>query len=187
MIQRVEDPTLGTTTTLLQLIDFNNGGDSAQPVGDWQVKQTIDLSAVASGWHRLSIEYDPATGSVTAQYDAQSFSLGADGDYNGDGNVDAADYVFWRNSSGSQAAYDVSCANFGASGGGLPTGLVGNFYVGYRENLPGTGNAYARPPTYDIIGGPGLGQGATSVPEPSTIVLVLVGAFWVATRRRFGS
>jgi hypothetical protein len=29
-------------------------------------------------------------------------------------------------------------------------GLVGTFYVGYRENLPGTGGASARPPTFDI-------------------------------------
>jgi hypothetical protein len=29
-------------------------------------------------------------------------------------------------------------------------GLVGNFYVGYRENLPGVGGVIARPPTFDI-------------------------------------
>jgi hypothetical protein len=31
------------------------------------------------------------------------------------------------------------------------TGLVGNFYVGYREQLPGTGGTIARPPTYDLF------------------------------------
>ncbi len=30
-------------------------------------------------------------------------------------------------------------------------GLVGNFYVGYRENLPGTGHPVARPPTFDLF------------------------------------
>jgi hypothetical protein len=34
------------------------------------------------------------------------------------------------------------------------TGLVGNFYVGYRENLPGAGNGPARPPTYDLFVAP---------------------------------
>ena len=32
------------------------------------------------------------------------------------------------------------------------TGLVGNFYIGYRENLPGTGTI-GRPPTYDLFVG----------------------------------
>jgi hypothetical protein len=31
------------------------------------------------------------------------------------------------------------------------TDLIGTFYVGYRENLPGTGNTAARPPTYDLF------------------------------------
>ncbi len=182
LIQRVEAPNNGGTTTLLQLIDMNNGGDSDPAVGDWQIKQTIDLSNVGSDWHRLSITYDPATGAVTAGYDSQTFSLGAAGDYNGDGKVDAADYVKWRDSIGTQAAYDVWRANFGASGGGLPTGLVGNFYVGYRENLPGD-NGVGRPPTYDMIGGPGFGTGA-NVPEPSSIVLAIGGMIWLSAKRR---
>jgi hypothetical protein len=28
--------------------------------------------------------------------------------------------------------------------------MIGNFYIGYRENLPGTG-ASGRPPTYDLF------------------------------------
>ncbi len=181
-IQRVEAANNGGTTTLLQLIDMNNGGDSAQPVGDWQVKQTIDLSAVASGWHRLSITYDPATGAVSAVYDSQTFTLGAAGDYDGNGKVDAADYVKWRDSIGTQAAYDVWRANFGASGGSLPTGLVGNFYIGYRENLPGD-SGVGRPPTYDMIGGPGSGTGA-NVPEPSSVALAIGGMLWLGAKRR---
>jgi hypothetical protein len=169
------------TTTVLQLVDFNNGGDSVAAVNDWQVKQSITLSTGDTGWHRLSISYDPATGSVVAVYDSQTFTLGAAGDFNGDGKVDAADYVVWRSSINTQAAYDTWRANFGASGGGLPTGLVGNFYVGYRESLPGD-NGVGRPPTFDMIG---AGVGSTSVPEPGSLGLVLVGAVgWVARRRR---
>ncbi len=109
MIQRAEAANGGATTTLLQLIDFNDGGDSVLADNDWQIKQTIDLSASASGWHVLSIDYDPATGNVTAKYD---------------NNI-----------------YTFSTA----------TDLAGTFYVGYRENLPGTGNTVARPPTFDLF------------------------------------
>jgi hypothetical protein len=100
-----------TTKTILQLLDMNDGGDGVQEAGfiDWQIKQSIDLTGLAQGWHRLSIEYDPVTGNVIARYDAQTF-------------------------------------NFNTL-----TGLVGNFYAGWRENLPGANNAAARPPTYDMF------------------------------------
>jgi hypothetical protein len=39
------------------------------------------------------------------------------GDFNGDGNVDAADYVVWRKTDGSQPGYDDWRTNFGATGG----------------------------------------------------------------------
>jgi hypothetical protein len=39
------------------------------------------------------------------------------GDYNGNGVVDAADYIVWRNSSGTPANYTAWKSNFGKSGG----------------------------------------------------------------------
>jgi hypothetical protein len=42
-------------------------------------------------------------------------NAGLDGDYNGDGMVDAADYVFWRKTDGSPAGYDLWEENFGES------------------------------------------------------------------------
>jgi hypothetical protein len=45
---------------------------------------------------------------------------GLAGDYNGDGSVDAADYVAWRNGDSpddTQAGYDLWRANFGRTGG----------------------------------------------------------------------
>jgi hypothetical protein len=45
---------------------------------------------------------------------------GLDGDYNGDGSVDAADYVVWRNGDSpddTQAGYDLWRANFGNTAG----------------------------------------------------------------------
>ncbi|MCC7085371.1 MAG: lamin tail domain-containing protein [Pirellulales bacterium] len=197
LVQRAEAANGGATTTLLQLIDFNDGGDSVLADNDWQIKQTIDLSASASGWHTLSIDYDPTTGNVIAKYDHNTY-------------------------------------NFTTA-----TDLVGTFYVGYRENLPGTGNTVARPPTYDLYiapagvpgdynnngvvdaadyvlwrnGGPlqnevstigsvtaedytawrarfgntsgsGSVQTAAAVPEPGTFLLVLAGAAMATAARR---
>jgi len=39
------------------------------------------------------------------------------GDYNHDGNVDAADYVVWRKTDGTQAGYDLWRAHFGETAG----------------------------------------------------------------------
>jgi hypothetical protein len=40
-----------------------------------------------------------------------------DGDFNGDGVVDAADYVVWRKTDGSQSGYDLWRTNFGRTAG----------------------------------------------------------------------
>jgi hypothetical protein len=50
------------------------------------------------------------------------------GDYNSNGTVDAADYVVWRNSGGTPAAYTTWRNNFGATGGG--GGSPGTLTVG---------------------------------------------------------
>jgi len=83
-------------------------------------------------------------------------SSGIAGDYNGNGVVDAADYVLWRNSGSLQnddtpgvqpGDYDVWKGNFGKT--------------------------------------PGAGAAAGSVPEPATAVLVLIaGLSLIATRRK---
>jgi hypothetical protein len=44
-------------------------------------------------------------------------SPGLPGDFNGDGKVDAADYVVWRKTDGSQAGYDDWRTNFGRTSG----------------------------------------------------------------------
>jgi T5SS/PEP-CTERM-associated repeat protein len=44
-------------------------------------------------------------------------STGLPGDYNGDGRVDAADYVVWRKNDGGQSGYDLWRTNFGRTAG----------------------------------------------------------------------
>jgi hypothetical protein len=98
-----------------------------------------------------------------------SFSLvggGIDGDYNGNGIVDAADYVVWRKTIGSQTAYDTWRANFGSTGGtGTGRTLQGIVVLG---SLPA---------------GAGLAANA-AVPEPSTLgSCMLVVGFMAMSRR----
>jgi hypothetical protein len=45
------------------------------------------------------------------------------GDYNADGTVDAADYVVWRKTGGTQAAYDTWRAHFGETAGSGSTAI----------------------------------------------------------------
>jgi hypothetical protein len=72
LYQRFEDPSRMTTFAKLLLVDFGNGGSST-PGGDWTILQTIDLDGAASGWRRLGISYDPATGQGTARFGEQTF------------------------------------------------------------------------------------------------------------------
>jgi len=83
-----------------------------------------------------------------------------EGDYNGDGNVDAADYTVWRDgleTTYSDDDFDVWKANFGATGGGPET----TFRIGSV--------------VFDDTLAAGSGSLVASVPEPSTGLLLLAG------------
>jgi hypothetical protein len=81
------------------------------------------------------------------------------GDYNDDGQVDAADYVIWRNGgplqnetetigSNTPEDYNAWRANFGASGGGSSS------------------------------------HAAAGIPEPSSVILLIVGTMSAGIYRR---
>jgi hypothetical protein len=77
------------------------------------------------------------------------------GDYNSDGNVDAADYVVWRKTNiNGQQGYTDWRTNFGATGTSGGTGTLLTGFVRYIS--------------------PGVGAGA-AVPEPAGVWLVGVG------------
>jgi hypothetical protein len=84
-----------------------------------------------------------------------TLTAGLAGDFNSDGAVNAADYVYWRKNFGDDPAkYYAWRANFGASlSPGSGTGLL-------PANLR-----------------------SSSVPEPSATVLILSGTFFTAARR----
>jgi hypothetical protein len=180
LIQRGDiDATAGINTkTVLQLVHFDDGGDSLPADGDWTILEEFTLPADQRTWHRLGIDYDPDTGEVVATHDGNTYThnIGGapEGDENGDGIVDAADYVALRKLG--QATTDWE-TNFGSTGGSVE--LLGTFYAGWRENH-GNNVAEGRPPTFDMVGGGGGG----AVPEPGSIALVLIGLVAAAVGRR---
>jgi hypothetical protein len=80
------------------------------------------------------------------------------GDYNGNGVVDMADYVLWRN--GGPLQNEVN----------TPGTVDATDYTAWRSRFGNTS-------------GSGLGQ-AAAVPEPTAVVLTLVGMLCVSLRRR---
>jgi hypothetical protein len=86
------------------------------------------------------------------------------GDYNGDGNVDAADYTHWHNKLGDNVP-------FGTGPDGVADGVIDKWdYQFWKDN-------------YDNSFGIGMGS-ATVVPEPTSLGLTLVGFVAAALRRR---
>jgi hypothetical protein len=61
---------------------------------------------------------------------------GLPGDFNGDGIVDAADYVVWRKTDGMQAGYNNWRTNFGRTSGS-GSGAAGSVHAAVPE--PATG------------------------------------------------
>ncbi|MFO0790006.1 MAG: hypothetical protein U0805_11170 [Pirellulales bacterium] len=113
--------------------------------------------AGAGHWMLQTVPISGADAEIQLKYIA---SVGVSGDYNGNGVVDAADYVLWRNGGplqndptpGVQAAdYDYWRSRFGATSGA----------------------------------GTGLGAASAAVPEPSCVALAVFTLLgWFATSKR---
>jgi hypothetical protein len=136
----------GANTTA---VDINSLIDSA---GGWVLTSASAISD--TGWIAGNGLFDPDGPGGQAAYD-RMFLLqlpGLAGDYNGNGVVDAADYVVWRKGLGTtytQNDYDVWRAHFGQTAGS----------------------------------GAGVGANA-SVPEPTTLALIIVGILLMSSARR---
>ncbi len=133
------------------------------------------LYGIEAGTASHLVTIDTTTGAVTdlgataAQFlDAIAFkpsaSAGVPGDYNSNGVVDAADYVLWRDS--------VGQATLPNRGSGI-TGPVGpadySFWRSHFANTSGSGAG---------------GLSNSPVPEPASLLLVVVGMLGVLNTRR---
>jgi len=92
----------------------------------WSVPSITDSSA----WAR--VRQDNNVDQDYEDVSASAFSIAAPlpGDFNSDGTVDAADYVVWRKTGGTQAQFNTWRANFGATAGsGASQSSVGGHVV----------------------------------------------------------
>lgn len=96
-----------------------------------------------------------------------SFSIGApagiNGDYDNDGDVDTSDYVLWRNSVGQMSTFP--------NDPDVGTTVGDNQYNTWKAN-------FGKPP------GAGSSQSLAAVPEPGSLMLVVLGLAIAATARR---
>jgi hypothetical protein len=77
------------------------------------------------------------------------------GDFNGDGAVDAADYVMWRKTDGAPQGYETWRAHFGETS-----------------------------PNGSAVGATGFAGANPAVPEPSTLILMILAAIGRCLHRR---
>ncbi len=73
---------------------------------------------IPAGQYKIIVQHNTVGGPGSSQNYGLAWWFGAGGatgpgDFNGDGNVDAADYVVWRKTSGSTAGYTEWRSNFG--------------------------------------------------------------------------
>jgi hypothetical protein len=98
---------------------------------------------------------------VAGQIDLRTPAPGPTGDYNGNGTVDAADYVLWRNTLGQTVSMGTGADG---SGNGMVDAADYNFWrERFGKTVPGVGSA-------------------ASVPEPATVALYLIAIGVLASR-----
>lgn len=143
-------PSVGNQYTLLSA----GGGVTAN------FENASSLYSVAGG-SRVDWALSSTTNSSVLQ--ASNITTLLDGDYNGDGAVDAADYVVWRHAAGG--------INLAADGN--RDGVVDNLdFAVWRANFGQTT-------------GSGLGANSNAaVPEPAAVLLMIIAAGWRLRRRR---
>ncbi len=141
-----------------------NDFDLGASLTNWTLTSANDISADGQFIVGSGINPSGNPEAWLADIEPQSTLLG---DFNGDGTGDAADYVVWRKTDGTQTGYDQWRANFGTS--------------------PGVGSA-ARG---EIVGATGSArltsaeQISATTPEPVSIALAVAGfAGRIASLRR---
>jgi hypothetical protein len=138
-VRPTDQPFDGASHRTIGQSHWNSGADN---LGNYEFHRTL-RDAQGNGWDIV------AAFRIVAELPA--------GDFNQDGTVDAADYVVWRKTDGTQTGYDAWRANFGIS------------------LLAGSGAAL-----------PSAQPLSAAVPEPSTLMIACIAAIGIgaAARRR---
>lgn len=129
------------------------------------------------------LDFDAPTPTVT--FDNSSANSITPGNYNADGRVNAADYTVWRDNLG---AADESSLNGAGDGANGVDNADYDLWVANFDQTQGVGSVVAR--SYDLqfsaMLPPGSLTGSAPVPEPSSVLLLLLGsltAVWAERRR----
>ncbi|MBX3425773.1 MAG: lamin tail domain-containing protein [Pirellulales bacterium] len=208
LYQRYEEPTGVNNFQKLMLVDFGDGGNSKPAAGEWNIIEEIDVSGLASGWFRLSIDYDAATGNVSARFGDNPYAFTTDAD------LAATFYVGYR-----EGLTGVPGANNAAAGPPIfdlvpaappldadfddSTLVDGSDFLIWQRNNGTTSGATNSQGDADLdgdvdaddlaawtsnYGQPQATAVVAAVPEPATAGLALLaGALVVAAARRRGA
>jgi cytochrome c peroxidase len=163
----------GRFSSLEEVIEFYNSGVQANPNLDNRLKnaqgQPLRLNLDATGVAALVAFLNTLTD--TEFLNDAKFSdpfVALPGDYNGDGTVDTDDYVVWKTNFG-----DISLLTADGNGDGRVDAAD---YTFWRDNMGGS--------WLDLAYGGGNGAASLGVPEPASLMLLLVGTSFCATLRR---
>ncbi len=154
------DPVNYTTPTHTRLVEFDYTPIKAQI----QALYTAGTLTGSNGYLEFILVTNAGNYNFPITYYLDSFrfttpaAAGVQGDYNGNGVVDMADYVLWRN--GGPLQNEVN----------TPGTVDASDYDAWRARFGNTSGA-------------GAGLGSSAVPEPSCFVLLLVGLALLPVRR----
>ncbi len=159
----------GRFSTLEEVVAFYNSGVQDSPFLDPRLRDPEQLGLSPQEVLDIVAFLETLTDNsfLTSPLFSDPFAT-LQGDYNGDGVVDQADYQVWRTSFGNTTALQAD---------GNENGVVdGSDYIVWRANLGRT--------WLDLATGSGANSLAAAIPEPTTLVLLCAAAPLLLIRRR---
>lgn len=182
------------------------GGFGALGSGDTFISKNVIPVPADNAWHAITFnvlasdfqfvndDYQDSAAALAGITHFRILHTLQAGDYSGNGAVDAADYVVWRNTQ--NTVVPVGAGADGSGPGGEPDGMIDGFDYSFWKSLYGEAvkefiGAQVPGAFYldNIHAVPGAGTGTlsgASVPEPASW-LFMTGLFvfaWVIVRRR---